>query len=111
MATSHDLDPPARRPSRWRYLFLWPVYLAFLTWARRRLRRHLAISHLGTVYISVIATAVVAAVALATMAYVHRPVQQEPAVEARAVAGMLQDLNLAANPAATQSSNLLQLLA
>ena len=73
----------------------WPLWAITNHKAHRSLRWRLAESHVLTVFMSVLVIAVIGGGVLVAFAFlVEDPVQQEPALEAQRVAGMLQDLGL-----------------
>ena len=82
-------------PLRWlRYILLWPLLATYEGKARRSLRWRLAESHLLTVFLSVLAISVIGGGVLVAYSFQQNPVQREPAIEAKEIAEMLQELGL-----------------
>lgn len=87
-----------------RYLLIWPLITVYRDCVRRSLRWRLAESHVGTILISVAAVSLIGAAASVASAFIQRPMEQEPANEARWVAeglqrlGWVDDLSLVAVP-------------
>ncbi|MDP9366443.1 MAG: HAMP domain-containing protein, partial [Chloroflexota bacterium] len=87
-----------------RYLLVWPLIQTYRDCVRRSLRWRLAESHVGTILFSVAAVSLIGAVASVASAFIQRPMEQEPANEAKWVAeglqrlGWVDDLSLVAVP-------------
>jgi len=94
------------RGTRWlRFLLIWPLIEVYRGCVRRSLRWRLAESHVGTILLSVLAVSLVGALATVGAAFIQRPMDQEPASEAKLVAkglenlGWVDDLTLLDQPA------------
>ena len=91
----HRVGAWGRRCWDWpgtRYLVLWPLISAYRDCIRRSLRWRLAESHVATVLLSVAAISLVGAASAVALAFVQKPMAQEPAREARWVARGLEEL-------------------